>query len=57
VEEVPEQISFPEMKSEPDENCNDLQSGLPLKYCRLSRDAINQHLKSTTCITALSLIS
>ena len=27
VEEVPEQISFPEIKAEPDENCNDLQSG------------------------------
>jgi hypothetical protein len=27
VEEVPERISFPEIKSEPDENCINLRSG------------------------------
>ena len=27
MQEVPEQISFPEIKAQPDENCNDLQSG------------------------------
>ena len=27
MEQVPERISFPEIKAEPDENCNDLQSG------------------------------